>query len=258
MTIHNRGDSLFSDCFSDHAAGYASSRPGYPPLLGRWLGEQVSSHALAWDVGTGSGQGAKLLSPFFDRVVATDASKQQLEHAVPVSNVTYYQANEEKSGLAKGSVSLVSSFQAAHWFDLERFYQEVNRIVLPGALCALIGYGRVQVSRRVDAEVESLYSTVLGGWWPDRRKLVEQHYQPIPFPFREIPFSGFALEREWTASQFIAYLGTWSSLLKYRKAREEDPLDLFEVCLRPLWGEGVRRVSWPLFGRVGYCKEQTR
>ncbi|MEE1540536.1 MAG: methyltransferase domain-containing protein, partial [Arenicellales bacterium] len=58
--------------------------------------------ALAWDVGTGSGQGAKLLSPFFDRVVATDASKQQLEHAVPVSNVTYYQANEEKSGLAKG------------------------------------------------------------------------------------------------------------------------------------------------------------
>ena len=129
MTIHNRGDSLFSDCFSDHAAGYASSRPGYPPLLGRWLAEQVSSHALAWDVGTGSGQGAKLLSPFFDRVVATDASKQQLEHAVPVSNVTYYQANEEKSGLAKGSVSLVSSFQAAHWFDLERFYQDRKSVV---------------------------------------------------------------------------------------------------------------------------------
>lgn len=253
MTTPRTVDSTYCDHFSDQAADYALSRPGYPAELGGWLASQAPTQDLAWDVGTGSGQGAHLLCSFFDEVIATDASEQQLAHAIPAPNITYRQSRESDSGLSRASVSLVTAFQAAHWFDLESFYQEVDRIALPGAVCALLGYDLVRVDSQIDAEVKWLYSTVLGGWWPKERKLVENRYESISFPYQEIPFSGFVLEREWTRSQFLGYLGSWSAVQRYRKANNKDPMVEFEESLVPLWEESAKRVSWPLFGRVGYC-----
>lgn len=38
------------------------------------------------------------------------------------------------------SVDLLASFTAAHWFDIEKFMREVNRVVRPGGCVAISTY----------------------------------------------------------------------------------------------------------------------
>lgn len=82
----------FKDHFSAHAEAYSQARPSYPDSLFAYLAEQAEGHACAWDAGTGSGQAAGGLARHFERVIATDASRAQLEHAPPHPKVMYVAA----------------------------------------------------------------------------------------------------------------------------------------------------------------------
>lgn len=71
----------FKDHFSSASERYAAYRPDYPAALFAWLAGQCAEQELAWDCATGSGQAALGLAPHFRRVVATDASAEQIRHA---------------------------------------------------------------------------------------------------------------------------------------------------------------------------------
>src|SRR5438034_4049730 len=73
----------FQDHFSDVAAAYAAHRPTYPAALVDLLAESAPRRDLAWDAGCGSGQLSVLLAERFARVIATDASPEQIAHAAP-------------------------------------------------------------------------------------------------------------------------------------------------------------------------------
>ena len=107
----------FKDHFSGHASTYASFRPGYPPELLDFAASLPRRHGLAWDCATGNGQAAVGLAERFARVIATDGSASQLSLAMPHPNVEYRQALAEESGLASGSVDLVTVATAVHWFN---------------------------------------------------------------------------------------------------------------------------------------------
>src|SRR5436305_11939804 len=89
----------FKDHFSDHPAAYAAHRPTYPVALVDFLAEVAPRRQLAWDCGCGSGQLSVLLAARFERVVATDASAEQIAHAAPHPKVRYAHAPAEASGL---------------------------------------------------------------------------------------------------------------------------------------------------------------
>lgn len=38
------------------------------------------------------------------------------------------------------STDLVSICQALHWLDVEKFYSEVRRVLVPGGVMAVVGY----------------------------------------------------------------------------------------------------------------------
>src|ERR687896_552170 len=69
----------FKDLFSNHSKEYAHSRPSYPRPLFDFVVELVQRRNLAWDCATGTGQAAVLLSEYFDQVIASDASKEQIK-----------------------------------------------------------------------------------------------------------------------------------------------------------------------------------
>src|SRR5690606_4114436 len=68
----------FEDHFSQIAASYAQYRPQYPPTLYAYLAQNAPGRALAWDCATGNGQAALGLAAYFDQVIATDASAEQI------------------------------------------------------------------------------------------------------------------------------------------------------------------------------------
>ncbi len=244
----------FKDHFSERAATYAAARPTYPPELADFLASIAPRRGLAWDCGCGSGQLSVLLGDRLEQVVGTDASAEQIANATPHPRVRYATAPAEASGLAAGSVDIVVAAQAAHWFDLPRFYAEVKRVARPKAAIALIGYGVLQVEPDLDRVVNPFYWEVVGPYWPPERRLVEQGYRTLEFPFREIEAPPMAITVEWTVDDFLAYVETWSAVGAAERAVGRAPIDEFGCKLRAVWAEGraSRTVRWPLSLRVGF------
>ena len=141
----------FIDLFSGHADRYAEARPRYPEALFAFIASQAPSRARAWDCGTGTGQAAASLANHFAEVLATDPSAEQIAHAVMVNNVHYSVQPAEATTLPARSVDAICVAQALHWFDFERFFVEVQRVAVPGAIFAAWGYTWFNVAEDFDA-----------------------------------------------------------------------------------------------------------
>ena len=236
----------FKDHFSEQAGAYARYRPDYPDALFAYLASLTAAHERAWDCATGNGQAAHALVRHFARVVATDPSERQLAHAVPHPRITFRTEPAEATSLEAASVDLVTVAQALHWFDFDRFFAEVRRVLKPEGVLAVWGYQVIRVTPAVDAVIERYYREILGPYWPPERWYFEGGYR-VPFPFPRLETPVFHLEDTWGPEEVIGYLGTWSGSLRFRKERGEDPLETIREDLMTAWGDaGRRRVWWPL------------
>jgi len=243
----------FKDHFSVAADGYAAYRPSYPAALAQFLARAAPRAGLAWDCGCGSGQLSVLLAEQFERVVATDASAEQIARATPHPRVEYRRAGEGESGLPDRCVHLAVAAQAAHWFDLTVYYAEVRRVSLPGALVAQTVYNLVEVNDAVDLAVRRFYADVLGRYWPPERRHVEVNYASLPFPFEPVPAPPMEMRATYTLAHFIEYMRTWSATIALEQAEGTGPMEALRRELEPLWGGagGTREVRWPLAVRAG-------
>lgn len=244
----------FKDHFSTVSDHYARSRPTYPPELFAWLAEQCRERDLAWDCGAGSGQASAALADFFTKVVATDASAGQIAQAQPHPRIDYRQARAEASGLESASVDLVTVAQALHWFDPEPFHAEVRRVLKPGGVVAAWCYGVLRVEgEAVNDLAWDFYANQVGPHWPPERRLVENGYRDLSFPFQGIEPPAFAITVAWNLEQLLGYFASWSATARYRQVHGVDPVERLVPGLRAVWGdpERSRRVTWPISLRVG-------
>ncbi len=244
----------FHDHFSAVAGRYADFRPHYPAALFDYLATLVACDARVWDCAAGNGQATRGLAERFAHVIATDASAEQIAAAPTLPNAEFRVALAEDSGLPDGSVGLVTVAQALHWFDLPRFYAEVNRVLRPGGVLAVFAYGINRLEgKAVDALVQDFYGNVLGPYWPPSRELVESGYRTLPFPFAEIAPPELRMEARWTPAHLLGYFSTWSATNRYIKATGENPLPAFAKRLAGVWDEPEtpRLISWPIAMRIG-------
>ena len=242
----------FKDHFSKQAADYAKFRPRYPQKLFEYVGRVAPNRGLAWDCGTGNGQAAVGLATVFDRVIATDASEKQIANARSHERVEYRVTRAEKSDLESASIDLIMVAQALHWFDLDRFYDEVRQVVKPDDVLAASAYNLLRVQPAIDEVVNRYYYEVVGPFWPPERELVE-NFADLPFPFHEIDPPKFEMTAQWNLDHLIGYLRTWSSTQRFMAANGADPLEQIIDELRRAWGnpQEVRTVLWPLILRLG-------
>ncbi len=245
--------STFKDHFSSTASRYAVHRPVYPRAVAAALADRSPGRDLAWDAGCGSGQLSVVLGEVFEQVVATDASAEQIAAATPHPRVRYAVARAESSGLPEASVDCAVAAQAAHWFDLDAYYREVRRVGRPGALVALVTYAVLEVEPEIERVVDHFYRQTLEGHWPPERRLVEEGYRSLPFPFEPVEAPALALEHRWNADQLLGYVGTWSAVQSLRKAGRGADLEKFGAALREAWGDPdePRLIRWPLSLRLG-------
>ncbi|MEZ5673198.1 MAG: class I SAM-dependent methyltransferase [Thiotrichaceae bacterium] len=160
----------WKDNFSIQADSYAKYRPHYPAALYDFLHQQVQHHEVAWDCATGNGQVAIELARFFKQVHATDASQAQLIHAKKLPNINYSVALAENSNLEAQSIDLITVAQAVHWFDFNKFYQEVQRVARHEAIIALWGYGLLTISKPLDDIIGDFYAHTVGQYWDAEKK----------------------------------------------------------------------------------------
>jgi len=217
-----------------------------------YLGRIAPSRKLAWDCGTGNGQAAVGLAAVFDRVIATDASENQIANAQSHDRVEYRVAPAENSSLESETIDLLMVAQALHWFELDRFYAEARRVLKPDGVLAATAYNLLQISPGIDQVVNRYYYEIVGPFWPAERALVER-FGELPFPFQEKKTPSFRMNANWNMEQLLGYLRSWSATQGFMAARGKDPLEQITGKLRSVWGNRRqrRRVTWPLILRVG-------
>lgn len=243
----------FRNWFDQGGRAYARFRPEYPPQLAAFLASVVPDNRLAVDVGCGNGQLTQLLAPHFNAVVGLDPSVDQIANIVPDERITYQCAPAEQLPLADDSASLITAAQAAHWFNLPVFYQEVRRIAVPGSLLALISYGVLNLGPDLSERFQKFYWDEIGPYWPSERKLVDTGYATIDFPFEELAAPSLEIRAHWHLSEFLGYLLTWSAVRNAQEVGREALLQTFAEDLSVLWGDSnIRRaIAWPINMRVG-------
>ncbi|MEO7503228.1 MAG: class I SAM-dependent methyltransferase, partial [Gemmatimonadaceae bacterium] len=125
---------------------------------------------VALDCATGNGQAARGLAPHFDRVVATDASAEQITRAEPRSGIEYRVARADSSGLSDKSVDLVTVAQALHWLDPEALFREVKRVLAPGGAIAVWAYSDPVLDTPELHEILHRFNrgTIESYWLPER------------------------------------------------------------------------------------------
>lgn len=240
----------FRDHFSAQAQHYARHRPQYPRALFDYLATLAPAQECAWDCGTGNGQAAIELAKHFQRVIATDASREQIENAFPHERVDYRVEQAENTSIPDNSVDLITVGTAVHWFDFDPFYAEVRRVGKPGAILAVWTYDLPIVAPGVDDCIARFYA-MLDGYWPERFHYLAEKYRDLPFPFEEIEAPALLMEAEWDLDAMLGFLASWSAVRRYFEREGRHPVEIFLNELRECWGGTSRKVRWPLYFRIG-------
>lgn len=244
-----------TDLFSKQADHYARFRPQYPPELYDFLIEHCGGTDLAWDCATGNGQAAIDLSRFFKRVIATDLSENQIASAILVNNVDYKVLRaEETLDLNDHSLDLITVAQALHWFDLDKFYKEVKRLLKPTGIFATWAYSfHAPIRPEIDALLNEFYFDTLGPFWKANNRMIWDDYKNLAFPFSEIATPKIKLSVDWHLDYLLGYFKTWSSTQLFIEKHRADPTLQLKEKILPYWGNAsdVKRLEWNLVFRVG-------
>jgi ubiquinone/menaquinone biosynthesis C-methylase UbiE len=248
-----------TDHFSTKSNEYSFSRPHYPESLFEYLSKVTSNREVVWDCATGNGQAAIGLCKYFKKVIASDMSKNQIENRFVRDNIFYEVFPAETANLSDDSIDLITVAQAIHWFNFERFYDEVWRVSKKsGSIIAVWSYGMHKINPEIDKISDRLTvgGDILGNYWPKETEFVKDNYETIPFPFEEFRPPKFKMIVEWSLHDLFSYMETWSSVKKFQLQNHYNPLDLIRKDFEDLWGQENKKriIEWDLNLRIGSIK----
>lgn len=239
------------DLFSGHSKIYAAFRPTYPEELYQFIFKHVARKSVAWDCATGNGQAAQRLAKDFKKVFATDISQKQLDQAAQAENIFYSVSKAEETSFPDNQFDLITVGQAIHWINTNDFYQEAIRTSKPDGILAVWGYSLLTINPEIDKLIQDFYTNVVGKYWDQARKLVDEKYKNIPFPFEVIPTPEFSLNVNWTIDHLAGYLTSWSATQKYIETHSVNPVPELVERIKPIWKDEIKSASFPLFLKLG-------
>ena len=241
------------DLFGDRADEYVRHRPSYPEALFEHLERLVPARERAWDCGAGSGQTARSLARRFEHVLATDSSLRQLARAGAEGGVRLVAAAAEAAPFRERCVDLITVSAAIHWFDRPRFFAEVRRVAVPGAILAVWSYYHARIEPSIDTVLARFADEVVGPFWNPGIQLNRRAYRDLTFPFERLSWPELNAEARMCLQDLFQYMRTWSASQAWERSRGTDPVDMVRADLAQAWGdpETERLVRWPLHGAIG-------
>jgi hypothetical protein len=137
-------------------------------------------------------------------------------------------------------------------FYLDRFYEEVRRVLKKNSVLAASAYNLLHIEPAIDEVINRYYYEVVGPFWPPERVLVEK-FEELPLLFSEIQTPSFEMIAQWNLEHLVGYLRSWSATQRFIAANKRDPLEAIANDLRSAWGDTtqMRRVILPLTLRIG-------
>lgn len=243
--------------FDGRSSGiYSRARPTYPAELYYWLSHQVKSSGVVWDAACGTGQASIDLAAYFDKVEASDISESQIAEATPHRKVHYQVFPSEKTNYPDHYFDAVCIGHALHWFDLDLFWQELKRVLKPGGLLVCWGYNWLTVGEQEDLVISEHVLSHLSSYWPVQSRLLWNQYRDIQFPFEPIDVPKFDLYCNWSVSQTMDFIRSWTAAQLRIQDEGDDFLVQANTVLRSVWSDPLhkKQIHLPFFVRAGRMK----
>ena len=100
------------------------------------------------------------------------------------------------------------------------------------------------------------FSAIAAEYRAGRSHYLQECYKDIEPPFGRIESPDFHLEENWTVSDYLAHLASWSGTRYFRDKSGEAPLAAIKKDIELMWGQGTRLVRWALVLKVYRNTEQ--
>jgi SAM-dependent methyltransferase len=138
----SRGPHRAAPSFARSAAHYERARPGYAPAAVAFLVERLGLEPgrVVVDLAAGTGKLARQLVPSGARVVAVEPLAE-MRSFIP-AEIEVLDGTAETIPLPDNFADAVTVAQAFHWFDAEAALREIERVLRPGGLLALVSNRR--------------------------------------------------------------------------------------------------------------------
>jgi SAM-dependent methyltransferase len=148
--------------FSNRVADYVKYRPGYPQELLAYLQEHygLSTEEVLADIGSGTGISSAYFLEAGYTVTGIEPNKEMREKSAELLEAYLafkaIDGTAEDTTLAEGSVDVIISGQAFHWFDVEKARVEFKRILKEEKMVVLFWN-----ERRIDSAFEKAYEKLI-------------------------------------------------------------------------------------------------
>ncbi|MEU4344090.1 class I SAM-dependent methyltransferase [Nocardia sp. NPDC023852] len=130
-----------ANSFGAHAAAYAEHRPDYPAAAIQWALKPIAHKQapVVLDLGAGTGKLTEGLLAAGATVIAVEPDAEMRAELVRrLPEVTTYDGAAESIPLPNSSVDAIVAGQAFHWFDQQRAFPELARVLCDGGVFAAL------------------------------------------------------------------------------------------------------------------------
>jgi SAM-dependent methyltransferase len=220
--------------FDAGADAYERARPSYPPEAVAWLVEnlRIGDGSRVCDLAAGTGKLTRLLAPSGAQLVAiepVEGMSRHLRSAQP--DVPVAAGTAEALPLRAASLDAVTVAQAFHWFDADRAFGELGRVLRPGGRVGLIWNMRDRTTDWVDALWSIMDRVEKKAPWRDHENWQTSALGERP-GFGEIHAAEFRHEQQLTIDDVVARFESVSHVAVLSDDERELVLDEVRDVLR--------------------------
>ncbi len=255
----------FAERFKDPEVAEAyRSRPPYPPETFQVLTGLIGdSERSVLDVGCGTGNIARPIAAFVNRVDAVDFSKPMIDVAMTLPgghsrNITWRIGKMEEVDLSP-PYSLIVGGQSLHWVDWDVAFPRFKSILRPSGYLAVVDLDDdspwkeelqrliAEFSTNPDYHAYDMVKTWQESGWVE--KAGERRTSPTSF--------------KQSVNEYVTFLHSMSSLTRNSMGKER--ASQFDnrvrgIVSRYLQGSGVElkiasTIAWGKLGREAFCRE---
>lgn len=235
------------------AERYSRFRPTYPESVRSNVidymarrfgkGDAKKRQWRALDVGCGSGQSTAMFARAdeISKVYGLDASTEQIKRASArfassslTSKLEFVESRAEATPFPASSMDLITCGASLHWLDLEEFFAEVDRLLVPGGCLAAFSYDVDVVNNPSVNEVlhTLLYVNLRDYATEPILRHLPSSYETIAFPYGTPERISFTVDCNFTVDDCVGFV---SSLAAYKFFTDEHPSNrLLEEVRRDL------------------------
>ncbi|OQE19462.1 hypothetical protein PENSTE_c015G01659 [Penicillium steckii] len=256
-------EKTFTAYSQDQGKAYSQSRPDYHfTVYETILNHHKASDGLLdtiLDVGCGPGNVVRAFSPHFSHAIGLDPSEGMMATARSLGGITskseqirYEVSTAEDLGInlpqpiQDSSVDLITAANAAHWFDMSRFWASAARVLKPGGSVALWTSGRSSIHPSVPGAtilqdiMDQIEERYLKPHLEPGNLLTRSRYISLPLPWNleqpvpefdestffrkdwDVDEQFYSLEPELNMDMFEKMISTSSPVTRWRQAHSND------------------------------------